>query len=122
MSLDNVAESTEDLKEELPKTKKNDETGNAENGIIKNRKKPSLKNAVDSADTDSANGKTETCNTSKTSTRRCFFRGSKQKNGDSLSNSERPPGKRAQRVRKRECQVPFGEIIYCFIIVILSGQ
>lgn len=109
VSLDNVNESSEDLKEELPKTKKNDDASNASNGVIKNRKKTSMKSSIDSADTESANGKTEPTGVSKISTRRCFFRGTKQKNYESLSSSERPPGKRGQRIKKRECHVPFGK-------------
>lgn len=112
VSLDNVAaEGVVESKVEMhQKNKKNDETNNVNKNINKNLKKPTTKtNVGDNTDTDSGNNKTESFTVNKNVVKK-VGKGSKQRSYDSFGSSDRPPpGKRGQRVRKRENHVPFGK-------------
>lgn len=109
VSLDNVAEGTVESKAELQqKNKKNDEINNVNRNLSKNAKKTAKTNVADNTDTDSGNNKTESFTFNKNAIKK-VGKGSRQKSYDSFGSNDRPPGKRGQRVRKRENHVPFGK-------------
>lgn len=109
VSLDNVADTSVDPKIELQqKNKKNDDVSNVSKNINKNPKRIAKSNVTDCTDTDSGNNKTESFTFNKNAVKK-VGKGTRQKSYESFGNSDRPPGKRGQRVRKRENHVPFGK-------------
>lgn len=114
VSLDNVAEASTETKVELQqKNKKPEEVAAAANKTPNKSQKKTVKNPVnDCTDTDSGNSKTETFTFNKNSVKK-GSKGPRQKSYDSFGSNDRPPGKRGQRVRKRETHVPFGKHTFC---------
>lgn len=109
VSLDNVTDGTVETKVELQhKQKRNEETSSINKNVHKNTKKTANSNASDNIDTDSTNNKAESFTFNKNSIKK-VGKGSRQKSYESFGSSDRPPGKRGQRIRKRENNVPFGK-------------
>lgn len=112
VSLDNVAETSEELKVGAQKNKKTDDASNSS----KNAKNPKkvFKNVGDITDTDSGSNKNESSNINKSAVKK-GIKGQRQKSYDSFANNDRPPGKRGQRIRKRDSHVPFGKPLGIFL-------
>ncbi|KAJ8946885.1 hypothetical protein NQ318_008241 [Aromia moschata] len=105
-SLDNISD---------PQVNKNDDSKKKKNDDIaynKNLSKPNNrkinKTVSDVTELNLDNNKTETLNVSKNGLKKINKPIARPKVNDSFGNSERPPGKRNQRSRKRENHVPFG--------------
>lgn len=113
VSLDNVADDSIESKVELQhKNKKIEETNSINKNVNKSVKKTIKNNITDNTDTDSANNKTDSFTFNKNAMKK-VGKGSRQKSYESFGSSDRPPGKRGQRVRKRENHVPFGKVFLC---------
>lgn len=111
VSLDNVAETSEELKVGAQKNKKTEDSS----GSSKSSKNPKkiFKNVGDFTDTDSGSNKNESSSINKSAVKK-GVKGPRQKSYDSFTNNDRPPGKRGQRIRKRDSHVPFGkQLFYC---------
>lgn len=112
VSLDNVAETSVDSKVELQqKNKRYDEINNVSKNVNKNGRKSAKSNVTDCTDTDSGNNKTESFTFNKNAVKK-VGKGTRQKSYESFGSSDRPPGKRGQRVRKRENHVAFGKEMF----------
>lgn len=108
-SLDNVSEAF-DVKTDFNDRKiKKPEDNVAKNVNIKANQKKNGKSSNDYVDTDSGSGKNDSINITKNSAKKVGKVGVRTKIYENFGNSERPPGKRAQRNRKRENHVPLGD-------------
>lgn len=109
-SLDNVNGSGSDLNEDdTRRNKKTEESNFNIKSSSKINQQKSGKRSTDFDDTDSGSNKNDTLNITKTSIRKGNKLNIKQKNPDGFGSSDKPPpGKRSQRIRKRENHVPFG--------------
>lgn len=107
-SLDNVSEKFE-AKEYLPekKGKKNEESSSRNNTAKMNHRR--LNKSTNEGDVETGNGKNDSVNITKNVPKKPMKIGGKPRNYESCgSGSERPPGRRVQRSRKKENHVPLG--------------
>lgn len=110
VSLDNVADTSVESKVEPQQKNKKSEEGNGVSKDVNKNPKKNVKssNVTDCTDTDSGNNKTESFTFNKNAFKK-GGKGARQRSYDSFGSGDRPPGKRGQRVRKRENHVPFGK-------------
>lgn len=106
-SLDNIADPSSTKTDD--KKKKSDDK---DKNYIKQSKKVN-KTVSDITDIETVPIKTESLMNNKNGVKKIVKPIGRPKPNDSFANSERPPGKRNQRTRKRETHVPFGKL-YCF--------
>ncbi|KAJ8917785.1 hypothetical protein NQ315_010691 [Exocentrus adspersus] len=105
-SLDNIAD-PQINKIDDAKKKKNDDSMYNKNFSKSNSRKLN-KTANDITDIDSDNVKNESFSSTKNGLKKISKPSARPKSNDSFGNSDRPPGKRNQRIRKKENHVPFG--------------
>lgn len=111
-SLDNITENLQ--KSDDPKKKKTDEPSN-NNKSGKQSTSKKINKTIDIGELDNEHGKNETVSINKNGIKKVNKINNRPKSNDSFGNSERPPGKRNQRTRKKE-NAPFGKFLYFYDI------
>ncbi|CAG9829749.1 unnamed protein product [Diabrotica balteata] len=102
-SLDNIADSQ--IKVEETKKKKNDDCKGSGQKFSKKMNK-----TMNDVNIESSNSKAENFNLTKNGLKKISKPIARPKANDSFGSSDRPPGKRIQRSRKKEAHVPFGVV------------
>lgn len=114
-SLDNISENLQ--KGDDSKKKKSDEPSNNNKTSGKQSASKKINKTIDIGELDNGNGKNETISINKNGIKKVNKINNRPKSNDSFGNSERPPGKRNQRTRKKE-NAPFGMVFLDFVNII----
>lgn len=110
-SLDNISENLQKVDDS--KKKKSDEGSNGTKSLGKQPTKK-INKTIDIGELESENGsRVEATNINKNGIKKVSKVNNRPKSNDSFGSSERPPGKRNQRLRKKE-NVPFGELVLMY--------
>lgn len=107
-SLDNISENL--LKVDDSKKKKTEEPSNNNKTLGKHQSTKKVNKTIDIGELENENNKNETITINKNGIKKVNKINNRPKSNDSFGNSERPPGKRNQRTRKKE-NAPFGKFV-----------